>query len=70
MKKTNLDNRGKIAYHKLKYKTLLDYAKNKVNKGCRELPPASARTLYPRLTFVDDEGIKELCKPIPTRLRN
>ena len=27
--KSNLDNRGKIAYHKVKDKTLLDFLKNK-----------------------------------------
>ena len=70
LKKTNLDNRGKIGYHKIKDKTLLDYVKNKANEGCKELPLASARTLYPRLTFVDDEGMQQLCKPMPTRLRN
>ena len=32
LKKTNFDNRGKIAYHKLKDKTLLDYVKNKANE--------------------------------------
>ena len=53
-----------------KDKTLLDYVKNKANEGCRDLPLASARTLYPRLTFVDDEGMQELCKSMPTCLRN
>ena len=70
LKKTNLGNRGKIVYHKIKDKTLLDYVKNKANEGCRDLPLASARTLYPRLTFVDDEGMQELCKSMPTCLRN
>ena len=58
LKKTNIDNRGKIAYHKIKDKTLLDYVKNKANEGCRDLPLASPCTLYPGLTFVDDEGMQ------------
>ena len=69
--KSNLDNRGKIAYHKVKDKTLLDFLKNKEREGCKALPLASSQTLYPRLTtFMDEEGMIELCKPIPERLRN
>ena len=69
--KANLDNRGKIAYHKVRDKTLLDYAKNAESKGCTRLPKASAVTLYPRLSaFLDDEGMDALCQSMPERLRN
>ena len=68
--KSNLDNRGKIAYHKVKDKTLLDFLKNKESEGCEALPLASACTLYPCLNFfLDDYGMTELCKPMPQRLR-
>ena len=71
LSKSNLDNRGKIAYHKVKDKILLDFVKNKENEGCTALPLEYACTLYPRLTtFLDDDGMKELCKPITQRLRN
>ena len=71
LSKSNLENRGKIAYHKVKDKTLLDFVKNKESEGCTSLPLASAQTLYPRLTtFLDNDGMTALCKPMPQRLRN
>ena len=71
LSETNLDNRGKIAYHKVKDKTLLDFVKNKESEGCTALPLASALSLYTRLTsFLDDKSMNALCKPMPKRLRN
>ena len=61
LNKSNLDNRGKIAYHKVKDKTLLDFVKKKESEGCTSLPSASSQKLYQRLTtFMDSDGIHEL----------
>ena len=69
--KTNLDNKGKIAYHKVRDKTLLDFFLNKESEGCTSIPRASAVTLYPRLTaFLDEEDMTEIFKSMPQRLRN
>ena len=49
LRKSNLDNRGKILYHKVKCKeNPLDFVENKESEGCTSLPSESAKTLYPR----------------------
>ena len=68
LSKSNLGNRGKIAYHKVKAKTLLDFVKNKESEGCTSIPLASAQTLYPRLTTFMDIMFEQMLKVTMCRL--